>query len=142
MLRVGATRSVFYYFRDFSAEKRVLMPHTFVRSVCAIGSMIDRREGEDDPPRGGSNHIQSLPAVFDICGDVYLQKGTLWLARSRSGPFSSRFFPRYAREETHRLPVKRPASCITVSLNFPRRDEAQYLSWYRMNINGVLRSFR
>jgi len=66
--------------------------------------MIDRQSERGRSPRGGSIHIQSLPATFDIYVKtyVYLQEGTLWLARSRGGPFSSRFFPRCAREETHR----------------------------------------
>lgn len=68
MLRVGATGSAFYYFRDFSAVK---MPRAFVHSV---GSMIDRQRERGRSRRGGSIHIQSLPAASDICGDVYICK--------------------------------------------------------------------
>ncbi|KAL0099466.1 hypothetical protein PUN28_020174 [Cardiocondyla obscurior] len=44
-----------------------------IPSVYAIGSMIDRPEAERTTHGGGSIDIQSLPAVSNIYGGVYLQ---------------------------------------------------------------------
>lgn len=132
MLRIGATTFAFYYFRDFSAEKPT--PRLYIPSVRAVGSMIDRwRE------RGRFRRCEIDARPIAACRFRYMrgrisENVATWLAWSRSESFTSRFFPRYAREETHRSCETPFASCITVSLNFPRRDEARYLlriAWIR-----------
>lgn len=104
--------NAFYYFRDFSVAEKYEPTQRCAFRCVGLRGWIDDRSGSrvrGRPSRRGIDiHIQSLPAVSDICGDVYLKTGARSPAgtRSRGGSFSSRFFPRYPREETHRSPMK------------------------------------
>jgi len=89
----------------------------FVHSV-GFGRVVDDRSAEGErtiSPHVGSIHIQSLPAIFDICGDVYLETAALWLAADPTADLSHRVSFHDMLAKRHIAPVKR--SPLPVSLS-------------------------
>lgn len=130
MSRVGATGSTFYYFRDFFSEK--WDEEIAARRVCVSrqfdGSMIDRRSGRknNDPVAlvAKSIHVQSAAChfryIYAEISEGYISENAR--ARALAGTIPRRILIAFLSTICSRRDTSPTASCITVSLNFPRRS--------------------
>lgn len=104
------SRCVFRYFRGFRGR----MSDLRILSLEFARSRIDGRSDARRRERPRRIDPRPIGLSFPI-GETYISKQARAIARP-DGSFSSRFFPRYARAETHR-PVAGETPCLPVSLS-------------------------